>query len=813
MAIGTPSYMAPEQVAADPTSDHRVDIYAFGAMAYEALAGRPPFHGRSQQQILTAHLTEPPPPLGEVAPGLPPGLAALVMRCLAKSPGDRPQSASEIVRELESLGASASGAQPAPRVRRARGAILATVAVVAVAAAIAGSRMLRSDAPELDRGVMAVVPFRIASADPSLHYLREGMLDLLAAKLTGAGGLRATEPRTLLAAWQSASGSGSGELDQQAALRVASEVGAGSLLLGDVVGTPTRLVLNASLVGVPAGNQITRVSVEGAPDSIAWLVERLAVRLLTEVSGEGAQRAASLTSTPIEALRAYLDGQAKLRRGQTFAAREDFLRAVGIDSTFALAGIGLHQASVWGDEDGSGTQRGLRVAWQGRDRLGPRDVALLHAIAGAAYPEPTSSRDLFRAREHYKTVAPDRPDAWYLLGDHLFHFGQVHDVDAPRERSLEAFKHAVDLDSTYVVPMLHGLELAVLLGDTATARRFERLRLRSDTATHWISIYRWFSATRAGDSVRARTILDSLEAVEPLQALRIVQHAGYDGAGAGDVRRLSLLAARENARRGPSPFFTRSVHDVLMVLGRPREARALMDSMFTGDPELNVLITRVRHGLVGGADSADAAQAVIALERMHRGPMPDDSTRRRFTRAILRITEPWKLAHGDTSTVRRSLAELRAAIAAESERPWDADMDVAMVEAMYADVANAPNARATVDRLDSILRGLDYSMLRVTRREMANLVAARLLEKGGDLRRALAAARRRGDAWIPDQPYLPAQLREEGRLAALLGKTEQAIAAYRHYLALRQDPEPQLREEVDGVRQELARLERQSAGR
>ncbi|HSJ63714.1 MAG TPA: serine/threonine-protein kinase [Gemmatimonadaceae bacterium] len=811
-SLGTPSYMAPEQVAADPTSDHRVDIYAFGAMAYEVLCGVPPFHGRSQQQILTAQLTEAPPPLAERAPEVPGALAALVMRCLAKTPGERPQSATEIVRELESLGAT-SGAQVAPPRRRARGLAIAAAAVAVVAAAVVGVRLLSVDTPQLDRGVMAVVPFRIASADPSLHYLREGMLDLLAAKLTGEGGLRATEPRTLLTAWRGAIGSPGGDLGQQEALRLARDLGAGSLLLGDVVGTPTQLVLNASLLGVPGGDSIARVSVQGAPDSLAWLVDRLAARLLTEVSGEGAQRATSLTSTPLEALRAYLDGQAKLRRGQTFAAREEFLRAVEIDSTFALAGIGLHQASVWGDEDGTGTQRGLQVAWGQRERLGPRDRALLRAIAGPDYPDRAASRDLLQAREQYTSIAPDRPDAWYLLGDHLFHFGHVHDVENPRERALATFKRAVELDSTYVVPMLHGLELAVLLDDTATVRRFERLRLRSDTATQWVPIYRWFAATQRGDSARARTILDSLEADDPRLALRIVQHAIHSGAGAGEVRRLSALVAEANTTLAANPFFARSVHEALMALGRPREARALMDTMFTSDIELNVLVTRVRNGLIGGADSADAADAVAALERMHRSPAATDSIRHRRTRAILRITEPWKLAHGDTSTIRRSLAELRAAIASERPSAWGGDMDVAVLAAMHADLANAPDARATVERLDSILRGLDYSINRVYRREMANLVAARLLEKSGDLERALAAARRRGDAWVPQHPYLGTFLREEGRLAALLGRREQAIAAYRQYLALRVDAEPQLQDEVEGVRKELARLEGASGGR
>src|SRR6266704_2942279 len=103
VALGTPAYMAPEQAAADPSTDHRADIYAVGALAYEMLAGRPPFTAPTVQAVLAAHVSTPPDPVTKYRESVAPQLAALVMRCLAKHPADRFQSANEVLHELEQL--------------------------------------------------------------------------------------------------------------------------------------------------------------------------------------------------------------------------------------------------------------------------------------------------------------------------------------------------------------------------------------------------------------------------------------------------------------------------------------------------------------------------------------------------------------------------------------------------------------------------------------------------------------------------------------------------------------------------------------
>jgi serine/threonine-protein kinase len=112
VALGTPAYMAPEQAAADEHIDHRADIYAVGSVAYELLTGKPPFSGRTPQQILAAQVTEKPVAVTEHRSAVPPGLETLVMRCLEKKPADRWQRAEEMLPLLEAFATPSGGVTP-----------------------------------------------------------------------------------------------------------------------------------------------------------------------------------------------------------------------------------------------------------------------------------------------------------------------------------------------------------------------------------------------------------------------------------------------------------------------------------------------------------------------------------------------------------------------------------------------------------------------------------------------------------------------------------------------------------------------------
>jgi tRNA A-37 threonylcarbamoyl transferase component Bud32 len=161
MAIGTPAYMAPEQLAGDPAADHRIDIYAVGLLAYELLMGESPFIGPSPQATMAAQLTRDPEPLHLCCPDVPPPLSAIIMQCLAKTPEERPPTAEALMTALDSITTSsgeiktpATKTLPAVSTRKRRMTIGVGVGTVALASAVALYASQRA-APPPARGAAA----------------------------------------------------------------------------------------------------------------------------------------------------------------------------------------------------------------------------------------------------------------------------------------------------------------------------------------------------------------------------------------------------------------------------------------------------------------------------------------------------------------------------------------------------------------------------------------------------------------------------------------------------------------------------------
>ena len=157
VALGTPTYMSPEQATADPMTDHRSDIYSLGVMGYELLAGRPPFTGNTPQQVLAAQVTEAPTEITKHRTAIPPMLGTVIMKCLQKKPADRYQTAEEVRQQLEIVGTPTGGMTPHATVPvaaakpsafdRRRGAIIAGAAAVVLLLALFAGKYIGRGSP------------------------------------------------------------------------------------------------------------------------------------------------------------------------------------------------------------------------------------------------------------------------------------------------------------------------------------------------------------------------------------------------------------------------------------------------------------------------------------------------------------------------------------------------------------------------------------------------------------------------------------------------------------------------------------------
>jgi tetratricopeptide (TPR) repeat protein len=793
VALGTPAYMAPEQASADPHVDHRADIYAFGAMAYEMLTGRPPFEG-APQTVLAAHVTQTPESVGSRRHSVPPAMAALVMRCLEKKPADRYQTAAELHQQLELMATPSGGAQPttavaaAPVSKRRMPPIWAVASVAVVAIAIAGVFVWRpwnragSDAA-LNQNLVAVLPFRVAGADPSMQYLRQGMLDLLQAKLTGEGGPRAADARSVLAAFREAGGTEQEDVPDNALLAIARKVGAGRILQGSIVGPPDHVVISAAVVAMPGARIVSQTSVEGPKDSLFTLVDRLTAQVLALGAGASAQQLSALTTPNLDALRAYLDGQAAYRRGSFEHSTQSLERAVQLDSTFALALSELIESHGWSPAR-TNMDRIRRLAWQYRARLNARDQLMLSIRLGSRYPKATRYTEQIAERERATQVVPESPQVWYELADGLFHYGAIAGIADHRERSQRAFERALALDSAYGGPISHLSSIAYLRGDTAGVRYWARRALALDSTGFGAMASRLELALILRDVKMFRELISAASASAPptivlyVYPLDSLVYAEQDWV---------FETARQRATTADDRLGERAARiQALFNRGRPSAAAALIDTMESNSSSAEANVMRMTAALFLDGDTTGLAASV-----------PGTSGRASVVREL------WNIAHHDLRSVNESINRLRTDPA---QRDTVADTHLrmaALLEAWSAAERQAPDARARALVVDSMWIGWREGS------QPTPLALARLLEKVGEPERALAAIRRR-ELPLGNPPFpgiVPAML-VEARLAARVGDRDGAVRAYRAYLLWRQDPEARLIPQRDSARAELAALTR-----
>jgi serine/threonine-protein kinase len=808
LSLGTPAYMSPEQ-ATTGRLDGRSDLYSLGCMLYEMLAGHPPFAGATAQAVLARHVADAPPPLRTVQPAAPASLERFLARALSKAPQDRFATGRAFAEALEAAATATDTVGDAVYslmlpVRRSVGRhrLLATVVAAGAAALTATLALVRpthSRAPPLDRAAVAIAPFRVSAADPSLGSLREGIVDLLAVRLSGTEVLHPVESRALVR--------GRGELTQSQALALAAEVGAGRLIDGEIVGSSARVTISFRLLAVTSGDTLARETVEGPGDSLAPLLDRLAARLLSIGAGQDRSRLASLAGTPLPALRAYLNGEFLARRGFRDSAARSFQAALVADSTFSLAAMRLLRTTSWPAVERAAED----IAWRYRGRLSMQDRADLTATLGPRYPAPSHHRELIAAAEHFAQVAPESPEAWAQLGMELFDNGPLLGLPEAHDRAAAAFARSVVLDSTSM-PALGLLSIAATSrGDTATAHMaLAVLRRQPNDSTSQVAFEpEWFAAAVSGDTamlgpmLRRDSLMPSWGMSRPGEQgrvmIRLGLHQGLNLRDAEGVLDRALAAAATEDQRA-SIRWNQGTLDAIRGR-RSRPATGLPVHPRAADLAGPIFSVLFDEGDSTGWDS-DGAKLLSQIGSRR----PEECCIPRFGAG------EYALATNRLDLAERAASDLRAfhGAASDSDSAFATPTSHAyglILQAQIAARRHDPSAPARLLQLDSLLADpLDAWMPC-----WGNMVAARLHEERGELRAALAAMRRR--SWGLVCPSYVVYHREEGRLAALTGDTAGAVLAYRRYLALRGDAEPRLQPMVHQVRTALAALEQTATSR
>jgi tetratricopeptide (TPR) repeat protein len=727
-------------------------------------------------------------------------------------------------------GATAPGS-PGPILPRgvARAAWFALGVLVAASLGWYGvARLGGGDQPELDARYVAVVPFRVAGADPALAYLREGMVDLLAAKLTGDGGARAVDPRTVMSAWRRAVPRDDQDLDPAAAAALGRGLGAGRVVLGEVVGAPGRLILTASALDTRSGRRAAPVTVDGPPDSLPALVDRLAGALLMREAGEAEHRLASLTSTSLPALRSYLRGRSDYRLGRFDEALGHYRTALQHDSTFALAALGGSRAAGWTLHRADDGPALLALAWQHRDRLGVRDRRFLDAVAGPTRPDLRSARDRLEAWERVVRESPDDPEAWYEYGDVLLHYHRFLGDDA-LDRAQQAFERGYSLDPGFGVLRIHLADAALNRGDHATLLRMAEEHLAEDS-TSWYGLFMRISRTVVlGQDVDMEPLIALLERSDDADlVMGFMIIFPFDHLPVAWLEPLYTLGDHAY-RLAPARARTAEERRIVMerrrrlALNRGRTADALEATRelaaTSGDPLLEARLNLLA-GLHWDGDAEAARRGGERIEAAARdaGGAPALAGTRSGREALCALGQ-WRLA-GQDGTGARGVAgarngSARAAIGpvvTALRSPTDEGAVAALVDGLCVELLEAWAAHAdgepdVADRLHRLDQRLaDGPPVTTGLLEQGNLILARLFEERGELAAARAAMRRH--VMLPGgEVFGSVMLREQGRLASLMGDRTAAARAYQVYLVLQADPQPgPAAARVAAVRREMARL-------
>ena len=621
LAIGTPAYMAPEQVLADADADHRMDLYALGCVLYEMLAGKPPVTGATIREVMTAQVARTPDDVTGLRADVPADVAAWLRRALAKSPDERWATADEALADLDACFAKLSGERAAMSrtagMRRRTMWLVGAVIVLAVAAGAIAMLRRGAGSAAYDPDRIAVMPFIPTDpADTALARLGRDLVVTLTANLDDVGDLRMIDPLSILAQTEP------GEpRDPDRAVAIAAGMQAGSALVGTLVRAGTHVRLDYRLLPSSGnGDALAKGSVTAplGEESILTLTDSATWKMLADILPARDQELPSfelLRTRSVPALRAFLEGENHLLANEWGAAEEAYARAIAEDSTFWFAYRRVWLAADW-MFSAYRRAREDSIAWEHRSGFPERERLLME------YDRHETFAGRLAALADVTRRFPDYWYGWFEYGDYIVHNGTRIGLNPLAAE--HAFDRTLELNPRLVPILDHRV---VFLHDSARVEKaYAGLRAHYGDDWHTAVTYSGMSPAHMYDpfvSVARHghveaTVLDSL--ASGLAHDRIVDvFAEWGGAWPalaldpqGELKLAGLAAAQ-----GAAPALlarTRQWDATAWAMrGDWDSALVAIDRTLAAEPDLRLAVVRYAFGVM--ALQVGAAERPAALER------------------------------------------------------------------------------------------------------------------------------------------------------------------------------------------------------
>jgi TolB-like protein/Tfp pilus assembly protein PilF len=563
---GTPGYTAPEVFRGAP-ADARSDVFSLGVVLYQAITGRLPFDHSNAAAAMHAVLEQEPAPF---PPGLPAeslALEPLVHRCLEKDPAHRYADGGEVAGALKAWAAGAPVLETVRIVRtkpKRRAWAAFTVGVLALLAIATWITLQRRTAvqvpPAGDKRAIAVLEFENVSGDPALDWMKRGVSELLGSALVQSPSLDVFDAQRLgdLAAKERG-----GARDAPPTNEFLAGHGIRRAIKGSILRSGGDLLIQGRIVDTDSGRPIHSYQVEGPADSglfhlVGRLIPDLQVALEVNLTGdreaEGWLR--EITTTSVDAYRAYLRGHQALLASRWTEAAAGYEQALAFDSTFIAARTELSGA-YWnlGDEEKLQlTLAAMRRLRGDADHRGQLRIDLLQSVVTGDAP------NLIRSASELTQLYPENQFYTYLLGRGYYTSRQY-------QRCLDTLKPLVEERYRWAWTYVLTARSAEELGDTTTARRAFDLGMEVSGGDSELTYMYVRFLEHHGDLDRAHAVIE--------QALKSPALAD-NPVGEGELR---LEQAKDLARRGDLAGARTAIGRAVTLLPKDDEGWSEGDSL------------------------------------------------------------------------------------------------------------------------------------------------------------------------------------------------------------------------------------------